>query len=133
MSRRIILTLTLTTLVFAGAQVIKHSHASSTQPLLGPTIDAASAQSPGTKVVEVTFDGLMLFQGNGDYYDVGIMPAADHDFVIFKNGLKVYPARGSADRSMRWTLDVMNARGDVMRANISTLGPRDCNRLPTLL
>jgi hypothetical protein len=79
--------------------------------LATPDLHSYEEQKKPTRV-EVTFDGLMLFQKVGDRYEVGIVDRSDHKFVVVVgNGTRNQePQKPKTPRTTsggHWTLQVV--------------------------
>ena len=113
-------------LTFAGCTLRNQQNAST------PKSGGPAAAVDKSTWVEVTFDGLMVFEKSpaDNHYEVGILPPSagqDHVFQIFVGDQKIpVPVQNTA-RPV-WTLDVVTASGTIKGIDITERAKKPCNR-----
>jgi len=136
MSKTLLRTLMIALVMFAGLGPFNLPQAF----LAKPEPNAAGAKGK-TTMVEVTFDGLMVFQRVGDHYEVGILgkeTAIDHEFKYTigkdknKDKKKDKARKALVTQLMSsediWRLEVVNRSGR-KPADIKPREVKGCNRL----
>lgn len=126
MSRTLSRLLFVSLFAFAGALLIN--------PSPGSRSTAGNSAPPqGVRVVEVTFDGLMIFtevveSGRRARFEVGVLEgkstAPKHEFKVLKNGIEVLKAQSSADLGP-WKIQLVDSSGTPVEANVRVRGDID--------
>ena len=123
---KILLAILLTTLTTVELGQTKRSHQV-------PGSDKQAPGGEGETVVQLTFDGIMVFRRVENHYEVGVLDqsaATGHEFVVFLGTDQIQP--GKLKQFLRkgniWRLEIITPSGQ-KKADISERRNKDCNRL----